>query len=212
MLHISKNTGTFLAFCFTFVICMITYIAWGESMNCRLGTRSLYEIFPLLGLLAFSILWSQYVVLAGLRLLQVSAKKLSGYFTVTGWIFLILIFLHPGLLIWQLWRDGFGLPPESYLQHYIAPGLEWAVLLGSVSFLIFLSYELRRWYGGKPWWKFVTYASDAAALAIFVHSLKLGTTLQAGWFQSVWIGYGITLIAALLYLRIYPLFKGYFAK
>jgi len=152
------------------------------------------------------------MVLTTAKLAKITTKNITNYFNVTGWIFLAAIFLHPGLLVWQLWRDGFGLPPESYLKHYIAPGLEWAALLGTLSFLIFLSYELRRWYSGKSWWRFVVYASDIAAVAIFIHSLKLGTTLQTGWFRAVWISYGVMLIIALMYLRIYPHFKSRFAK
>lgn len=132
-------------------------------------------------------------------------KNLQQYFSITGWAFLLAIFLHPGLLIWQLWRDGFGLPPESYLRNYIAPGLEWAALLGSISFLIFIAYELQRWYSDRSWWKYMTYLADLATLLIFIHSVKLGGTVQNGWFQIVWIIYGVTLLLALGYLRIYPL-------
>lgn len=201
-----------ISYTFTAIVCGLAFVAWGDMNQWQFTNLSIYTIFPLLGLMAFSILWAQYMVLATTKLARVTTKNIAGYFSVTGWIFLVAIFLHPGLLIWQLWRDGFGLPPESYLKHYIAPGLEWAALLGTLSFLVFLSYELRRWYSGRTWWKFVVCASDIAAVAIFLHSLKLGSTLQAGWFRAVWIGYGVTLVAALIYLRIYPLVKTRFAK
>lgn len=201
-----------IAYLATSIICAVSFIAWGEANQWQFSTLSLYAIFPLLGLIAFSILCSQYIVLAVARLCTVSTKYLTHYFSITGWLFLVAIFLHPSLLIWQLWRDGFGLPPESYLQHYIVPGLEWAALLGTLSFLVFLTYEMRRWYKDRAWWKFIAYASDIAAVAIFVHSLKLGTTLQTGWFRDIWISYGVTLIAALIYLRVYPHFRTRFAK
>lgn len=192
---------------FTALVCVVACIGWGSMNAWQFSGLTLYTVFPLLGLIAFSILWSQYVVLTVTRYFKIKGSKLSAYFTVTGWIFLVAIFLHPGFLIWQLWRDGFGLPPESYLKHYVAPGLEWAALLGSISFLIFLSFELRRWYGDRQWWRYIVYATDAAALAIFVHSFKLGSTLQQGWFYYVWIFYGITLILMLLWLRIAPLLR-----
>lgn len=201
------NNTQAISLIFTAVVCGISLFAWGDMNRWQLGTLTLYAIFPLLGLLAFSILWSQYIVLACARLAHIPVSSLSRYFSVTGWLFLGAIFLHPGLLVWQLWRDGFGLPPESYLKHYVAPGLEWAALLGSVSFLIFLSFELRRWYEDRPWWKFMTYATDIAALAIVIHGYKLGATLQQGWFQYVWLVYGATLLFALLWLRIYPLLR-----
>ena len=86
------------------------------------------------------------------------------------------------------------------LQNYVAPSLRWAALLGMVSLLIFLAYELRRWFSDKGWWRVVEIATDIAMIAILIHSLKLGTTLQHGWLQIVWYFYGITLIAALGYI------------
>jgi hypothetical protein len=65
--------------------------------------------------------------------------------------------------------------------------------------LVFLAYELRRWYGGRPWWKYVAAAGDAAMVAIFYHGLRLGGQLQGGWFRGLWWFYGITLIGFLAY-------------
>ncbi len=196
-----------LAFLLVSAVCALAFVAWASTLHWRFSAVSAYALFPLLGLIAFSILWSQYVLLVLLKLSSVKSKSLSTYFTVTGWLFLAAIFLHPSILIWQLWRDGFGLPPESYLRHYVAPGLEWAALLGTVSFLTFVAYESRRWLKDRSWWKWVAYASDVAALAIFIHSFKLGTTVQTGWFHYLWIFYGFTLAGSLFYLRLLPLLK-----
>lgn len=113
---------------------------------------------------------------------------------------LVAILLHPGLLIWQLWRDGFGLPPGSYLRNYVAPNMAWVALLGTISLLVFLSYELRRIFATKRWWRFVQYASDIAMLAVFYHGLRLGSNLQRGWFKWLWLAYGLTLALALIYI------------
>jgi glucan phosphoethanolaminetransferase (alkaline phosphatase superfamily) len=206
MQSLSKTTQLQVAsYTFTVAICVLALAGWGAVYQWHLTPWSAYMFFPLFGLVAFSILWSQYVVLAMAKAFGIKTKALGKYFSVTGWVFLTAIFLHPGLLIWQLWRDGFGLPPESYLKHYVAPGLEWAALLGSVSFLIFLAYELHRWYGERSWWKYIAYLTDIAAVAIFIHSFKLGTTIHSGWFRGVWIIYGVTLLISLMYIRIYPL-------
>lgn len=68
------------------------------------------------------------------------------------------------------------------------------------SLFIFLTYELRRWFDKKSWWKFVQYASDVAIVLIYIHSLNVGSLLQAGWLKTVWIFYGITLAASLGYM------------
>jgi hypothetical protein len=106
---------------------------------------------------------------------------------------LLAIVLHPGLLIYRLFRDGYGLPPSSY-EHFVAPGLAWVTLLGSVSLFCFLTFELHRWYGRRSWWKYVITAGDAAMLMIFYHSLRLGTQLMHGWYRAVWFFYGTTLL------------------
>lgn len=196
-----------VSFIFTGFVWMLALIAWGDINQRQFNGLTSYTVFPLLGLTAFSILWSQYVALTFSRFLGITTDVLARYFTVTGWLFLIAIFLHPSLLIFQLWQDGFGLPPESYLHHYVAPGLEWAALLGSASFLVFLAFELRRWYGDRMWWRYISYITDIAALAIFVHGLKLGSTLQHGWFYYVWLFYGATLLLMLVWLRVWPMYR-----
>ncbi|MGC1177068.1 MAG: hypothetical protein WA843_03270, partial [Candidatus Saccharimonadales bacterium] len=112
---------------------------------------------------------------------------------------LIFICLHPSLLIYQRFRDGYGLPPHSY-ESYVAPGLGWVTLLGSISWLIFIAYEFRRKFGQRSWWHYVEKAGDVAMLAIFYHSLRLGSQLQPGsWLRVIWWFYGLTLVAVLIY-------------
>jgi hypothetical protein len=77
--------------------------------------------------------------------------------------------------------------------------LGWVTLLGSASLLVFLAFEFHRFYGKRSWWHYVADAGDAAMLAIFYHSLRLGTQLRhGGWFRAVWWFYGIVLIAILI--------------
>jgi hypothetical protein len=151
-----------------------------------------------LGLLAFSIMWSHYMAVALRTYLNLDRQVLAGFFRLTGYAVLVLICLHPGILIYQRFRDGYGLPPHSY-ETYVAPGLGWVTLLGTASLLVFLAFEFRRVYGRRTWWHYVADASDAAMLAILYHGLRLGTVLQRGWFRGVWLFYAVTLIAALIY-------------
>lgn len=182
----------------TVAVVVVAFIAWGQNQRWHIVGVSSYRLFPLFGLLAFSIMWAHYIASTGRRLLKVTPSSLKTYFSVTGYVVVVLICLHPGLLVWQLWRDGFGLPPESYLHNFVAPSLRWAAMLGSVSLFVFLAYELGRWFRTKKWWIVLEYASDAAMVAIFFHALNLGDQLQAGWFRFVWIMYGITLAMALI--------------
>lgn len=181
------------------VIALAVYV-WGHGFGWRWSSLNSYQLFPVLGLIAFSTMWSHYIASVIRQILGVEKGALHTYFEATSLIVLAAILMHPGLLWYQLWRDGFGLPPGSYLHHYVAPSLRWAAILGTVSLFVFLAYEFRRKFKGRPWWRFVAYASDLAMLAILVHSLKLGTNVQSGWFRMIWYFYGVTLVVSLAYI------------
>lgn len=178
----------------------LAIIKWGGSYNWGLGNLSSYQVFPLFGLIAFSTMWSHYVMSALRQLWGIERGALRQYLRLTSWIVLIAILLHPSILIAQLFFDSGGLPPFSYYRYVGAYG-KWAVTLGTLSFLAFLAYELYRWFARRSWWRYIQYASDIAMIAIFYHALKLGSHLQSGWFRTVWFFYGATFLIALLYAR-----------
>jgi hypothetical protein len=188
------------------LVTVLAVVVWGQSFNWHLALDP-YLLFPVLGLAAYSIMWSHYMAGAMRDIVQPESKALKDYYRFTGYTVLILICLHPGLLIYQRFRDGFGLPPHSY-ESYVAPGLGWITLLGTVCLLVFLAFEFHRLYSKRTWWHYVTEAGDLAMLGIFYHGLRLGTQLQHGWFRYVWWFYGITLVAVLI--RSYD--KKYFVK
>jgi hypothetical protein len=183
-------------------VTILAIISWGSDLGWHLLPFNAYVFFPVLGLAAYSLMWSQYAIGVAGELSDSSDLALRTYFQVTGWIVLVLICLHPGLLIYQRFHDGFGLPPHSY-ESYVAPGLGWLTLLGSASLLVFLAYEFHRIFGNRPWWRYVQVAVDAAMLAIFYHGLRLGNETGHGWFRVVWWFYGLTLI--LILIRTYSL-------
>ncbi|HKR82413.1 MAG TPA: hypothetical protein VJR27_05465 [Candidatus Saccharimonadales bacterium] len=180
------------------VVLILAITAWGQGFHWQWRMLTPYILFPFFGLVAFSTMWSQYVVGALHKATGVSTQ-LSHFWQTTGFIVLVAIVFHPSILIVQLWRDGFGLPPESYLQHYVAPSLRWVALLGTVSLFVFLAYEFRRKFGGKKWWRYMDYVVDAAVVAVYYHASRLGVQTESGWYQKLWYFYGITLGAALVY-------------
>ena len=178
------------------IVALVAIYVWGHSFAWNLGAINSYQFFPVLGLIAYSLMWSHYMIgfLKGNLLKDLDLVR---YFRYTGYGALAAIVLHPSILVYQRFRDGYGLPPHSY-ETYVAPGMAWITLLGTAGLLAFLAFELRRWYGKRPWWKYVISAGDIAMLAIFYHGLRLGSQLQGGWFQFVWWFYGITLVAVLV--------------
>lgn len=191
------------AWSLSILVAMVAFIAWAQGVHWRVFRVNSYQLFPLFGLIAFSVMWSHYIVSAVRQYLRIAKAELKTYIETTSFVVLIALVLHPGLLIWRLWRDGFGLPPSSYLQNYVSPTLRWAALLGTVSLFIFLVYELRRRYQAHHWWLYLNIATDIAMIAVFVHGLKLGKNLQTGWLLKVWYVYGVTLLAALAYVYIH---------
>jgi hypothetical protein len=184
-----------VAWSLSIIVSALAIIVWGQDFNWHVSFNA-YLLFPVMGLTAYSIMWSHYIAGTTRQLLGLDKQVLKEYYRLTGFVVLALICLHPGLLIYQRFRDGFGLPPHSY-ETYVAPGLGWITLLGTASLLIFLAYELHRQFGKRSWWHFVTEAGDVAMLAIFYHGLRLGLQLQHGWFRYVWWFYGITLVLVL---------------
>lgn len=182
----------------------LAVLVWGDNAGWQLLPFNSYLWFPVLGLVAFSIMWSHYINGMVRELLGVAPEALKSYYRWTGYAVLGLICLHPGLLIWQRWRDGAGLPPGSY-ESYVASGLGWITILGTACLLVFLAFELHRWFGKQPWFRYVIDASDVAMLGIVYHGLRLGSNLQQGWFHYVWWFYTITLVLVLIrkyYLRL----------
>ena len=179
------------------LVVLIAFLAWGQGLRWHFNHMTAYSLFPLLGLMAFSLMWTHYIVSASRQQLGIDKKVLHSYIEVTGWIVLVLILLHPGLLEWQLFHDGFGLPPGSVLNNYVAPSLKLFAVFGMVSLLLLLAYELRRWYEDRSWWQYIAYATDLAMILLFIHALKLGTNLQSGWLRGVWLFYGATLVVCL---------------
>ena len=179
------------------VVAAVAIYVWGSSFNWQFSGLSTYQIFPVLGLLAFSLMWAHYMT-GLMRRTFLKGVNLSQYFNWTGYVVLVAIVLHPGLLTYQRWRDGFGLPPGSETG-YVANGMAWIVVLGMTSLLVFLAFEFRRWFSHKKWWKFVPMAGDIAMIAIFYHGLELGTQTHIGWFRTVWWFYGLSLIGVLIF-------------
>lgn len=210
VLSLVRQRLPILAWVLTAMTVALAVLAWGASSRWQVSLNN-YQLFPLFGLVAFSVLWTQYVVWATTRLTRAGFKRLHWFFEVTPWLVLVALVLHPALLVYQLWLDGFGLPPGSYLRHFVPPSLGWVALLGTASWLIFMLYNFRRMFGQRPWWRWVIYAGDVAMLAVFYHGLRLGSQLQQGWFRAVWLAYGIILVLVLVYLRQKQL-KQLFAK
>ena len=188
-----------LAWSLSVSVALIAIFAWAQGLGFKFTGLGFYQIFPVFGLLAYSLMWAHYVSAATRLYFKIDRAVLVQYFEITGMVVLASILLHPGLLAWQAWRDGMGLPPSSQIR-YVAPMLGVYVVIGIIAYIAFLSFELRRKFGARPWFKYISYASDIGMFLIILHSLKLGSHLQIGWFRTLWYLYGVTYFIAVGYI------------
>ena len=177
------------------LVAILAVTAWHQSLLVPLDKLGIYDVFPLFGILAFSVMWSHYMVSALRAKLNFDREKLNTYYGVTVAVVLGAILLHPGLLVWQFWQDGGG----WLVFNYVAPDLRLYVIIAEVAWLAFIAYELHRWYSDRSWWHWVERASDVAMLTILVHGYKMGQDILPGWFIALWYFFGATLIGAIVY-------------
>lgn len=186
-----------------FVVLIIPFIAWGSLLGWKLNQIGVFDIFPLFGLWAFSIMWTHYVV-AEIKLWNPSLVSPKIYNKVSFYIVLALILLHPGLLAYGQWSIGQGLPPGSWFA-YVGETLKIPIIFGITAWIIFLSYEVIIRLKNRPeiikilW--LVNIFNTIAMSLIFYHALSLGTHLQGGFLYYVWLFYGISLFLIFIHLH-----------
>lgn len=194
---------------FTIVpILIVSVLAWGDLLDWNLKV-SRQSIFPLLGLIAFSTMWWHFFTGFMQRVVHKYYRydrlhELSGY-----WVFISFI-MHPALLIWYAndlgysalnFFNGDGLLPQDFYREFYN-GSERFIVLGYISLIGFLAFDIGRVMRRKLFvqknWHIVEALSDAAFIAIFIHSLQLGRHLQSGWFRGYWILLGLSGIGFIL--------------
>ncbi len=150
---------------------------------------NLYELFPVLGILAWSLMWTHYAN-GSLTMLLPKLERNALYKKVTEYAVLGLILAHPFLFIYARYRDTGLIPPASYVG-YVGEANVVYILMGTLGLMIFLSYEvfsrLREHPKVSSNWRWVSISQILAMVLIFIHSLSLGTLLATEWFQTWWI-------------------------
>ncbi len=158
-------------------------------------------VFPLLGVWAWSIMWTHYVYGALHIQFPRTFAVQHTYDRLSAWLVLLLIILHPALLAWEQKNQLSILPPESFYA-YVSPSLELYILFGSVGLLLFLSYEFFNRLRTKPLlrrhWFWVSLSQVGAMILIFVHGLRIGQTVLSGWGEVYWFVLGVSLLPALI--------------
>jgi hypothetical protein len=179
----------------TAVVVGLAFFVWWPSAS----DLTLYSLFPLLGLLAFSLMWTHYIAGALRRYFHHSPEILARHFKITSYVTLLLIITHPFILYLQLYLDGLGLPYQSIPAVYPGVMQQLGIAMGVMALGLFLLYELYRFFRERTWWRYVEWANIGAMYLILWHGYTLGGELRQPWFQVVWIAYAILLTCAVTY-------------
>lgn len=169
------------------IITHILNVSWGNS-------SLLINIFPVFGLLAFTLLWLHAISGAFEEKLR-AMFNFEAFVRWTALVILVSILLHPLLLLIIARFDILAI---------FAPGEhQFALLLGLFGLILLLTYDigkvLKRHEFFTRNWNAILIISNIGFVLTFFHSLELGSDLQSGFLRKLWIFYGVTAIIALIY-------------
>lgn len=170
----------------------ISALQWSANVQVVLS-----NLFPLFGLAAFSLLWLH--ALSGvfepwLR----PVINFDRFISITAILILSCILCHPVLLLML-----FSLNINAILVTYGT----WYIVLGFVGWCLLMSYDLlkpsakRGGFWAKHWTK-VLLVSNVGFLITYFHAMGLGSDLQTGMLRNIWMFYGITAFACIIYTYI----------
>ncbi|HEY1074328.1 MAG TPA: hypothetical protein VGE59_01340 [Patescibacteria group bacterium] len=183
----------FLASCLATLVILLPILVWGSSLPRPLSQVSLYELFPVFGLLAFSIFWLQLLGL--LCKPYLTHLSLRPFFKWSSHAFMTFVIAHPLLLAIAQFNNHLGLPLQSFYD-YVPSNLTGYINLAVIAFLVFVITEITGWIGNTPWiQKFakpLEYVNYLTFFLVFWHSIHLGQHLQSGWLLTVWWFFVIT--------------------
>jgi hypothetical protein len=179
------------------IVLLIPIYVWGDSFAWDFSILSLFLLFPLLGLLAFSVMWTQVFVGAFEKHIG-KYFNLGRFYAKTGLAVLILFVSHPLIALIALWNATGSANPFNLISESQAVYL----ILAMIAFATFIAFEITlRWKHKtiqrfKPW---VENASAIGVILVWIHSINIGSHTQGGWFMYLWWFYGITGVLMIAY-------------
>lgn len=177
-------------------------MAWANSFSWQFQSVGLYELFPVFGLLAFSVFWTQLILLFAEPYLNFSVQP---YIKWSGLAFILFVFLHPALLALGQLLNGVGVPPQSFYK-YVPASFALFINIAIISWLIFMVTEVSfrlsnlRLFKSQKTKTAIEYFNYVAFYLIFWHSITLGQHLQLGWLKTVWWFFAVTATPVIIVL------------
>lgn len=156
------------------------------------------RLFPLVGLYAFTLVWSQVVLGSGMNLWRKVYPKIEGYHRKQGVFTLLFAITHPTLLL-------IGVGPTAYFTRtYVAPELMLFVWFGYVQLFLLILTALAALLRKKiAWlrarWRVIHVLNYLVFILVWFHSWFLGSDVQPTNLKYLWWFFGATAIVTTCY-------------
>ena len=175
-----------------FALLAVGYPLWVRLSHTDWASGSLLlNIFPALGIGAFTLLWLHSMSGVFEPWLR-EQFDFDRFVRVTSIMILICLILHPLLLLIAM---GSTFTQIIYGGKYI-----W---LGIIGWLLLITYDVGKVLNKNDFfvrhWHKILIISTIGFLLTFFHAINIGSDLQSGPLRIVWMFYGITAILATIY-------------
>lgn len=161
-----------------------------------------FNLFPLFGITAFSLLWL-HVVGASLENWLRKYIDFEWFIEQTSLPILVLMLSHPLFLLIATKFNIKGIF-ASYPSLYLFIGITGLVFL--------LTYDIGKALKNRDFfsrnWDNILFISTVGVILIFFHSINLGHDVQNGILKIIWFFYGITATISAVYVYIIKKFIG----
>jgi sulfoxide reductase heme-binding subunit YedZ len=164
-------------------------LAWINELD---ATSVQLALFPLIGLIAFALLWLQFLIGSSMRPLRSLYPHILKFHRSEGVFILVLIFVHPLLLV-----SGLGLP--AYIEYLLsAPQQTLLMVLGYTAQLLILTTVatalLLRSRLFVRRWRYIHLLNYLAFILVWIHSWFLGSDVQTTNLKYYWLFVAVTAV------------------
>ncbi|OGY28142.1 MAG: hypothetical protein A3F33_01660 [Candidatus Woykebacteria bacterium RIFCSPHIGHO2_12_FULL_43_10] len=174
--------------------------------------QTLLLTFPLLGLLGFSLVWTQIMFGALLELLSrlFSRSSLLKFHIFEGIFSIFVIFLHPTLMyLAQVMR--FGISFKIFDYNFLDPERKIYIWFGILGFGLYLCGVGAALLRNHPLllkhWRKIHFFQYGVFVLILFHSQSIGSHTQETPMKILYWFYAATFILALVYRRVYLAYR-----
>lgn len=152
-------------------------------------------IFPLIGLLAYALVWSQFMIGSNMSPLRKVYGWIDKYHHWQGGFALLFALAHPALLF-------VGVGAELYFSRgFVSTEMVPFVYFGYLNILLIILTAsaglLRNVKMFRKNWYYVHLLNYGLVFSIWIHSWFIGTDVQATGLKYLWIFFGVTVIGSI---------------